>query len=120
MEQLKGFSSLPESIPFPIRKFLCEAVKKLAKEYRPEKIILYGSYAYGHPTPESDIDLLIVRDTDKKRVDRFVDVSRILYQPNRPVTISPMVYTPQEIEERLSLGDGFIQDILRRGCILYG
>lgn len=126
--QRMGSQSAPQSddggrdasIPAEIKKLLNEAVQKLTRDYHPEKIILYGSYAYGHPTPDSDIDLLIVRETDKKRVDRFVEVNRMLYRPGRRVSISPLVYTPHEIEQRVSLGDDFIREILTRGHVLYG
>ena len=101
------------------RKLILEIVKRIKQEYGPEKIILYGSYAYGKPTEDSDIDLLIIKETDKRRVDRFVEVSRILYQPGRRISISPLVYTPGEVQERLSLGDDFVEEILTRGEVLY-
>lgn len=102
-----------------IRKLILDIVDRLKREYEPERIILYGSYAYGKPTEDSDIDLFIVKDTDKRRVDRFVEVSRLLYDQERRISVSPMVYTPKEVEERLSLGDDFVEEILTRGEVLY-
>lgn len=102
-----------------LRKLILEIVDRIKKEYDPEKIILYGSYAYGTPTEESDIDLFIVKDTDKRRVDRFVEVDRLIYNPNLKISVSPLVYTPKEVEERLLLGDDFVTEILQRGEVLY-
>lgn len=102
-----------------VEKILLEVIEKLKGEYRPIKVILFGSYAYGKPTEGSDIDLLILKDTDKSRAERFVEVKRILYDPKLKVTISPLVYTPEELEERLKMGDDFVEDILRRGVVVY-
>ena len=102
-----------------IQKIIAEVVDKLKTEYQPEKIILYGSYAYGQPNEESDIDLFIVKDTNKRRVDRFVEVSRLLHDPKRGITVSPLIYTPEEINDRLSIGDHFVKEVLMKGEILY-
>jgi predicted nucleotidyltransferase len=98
---------------------LTDIVQRLNRSYRPDKIILYGSYAYGNPTSDSDIDLLIIKDTDKRSVDRFVEVKQIIYKPGRSVPISPLVYTPKELEDRLKMGDDFLAEIMARGKILY-
>ena len=102
-----------------MRKLISEVVDRIKEKYEPEKIILYGSYAYGKPTEDSDIDLFIVKDTDKRRVDRYVEVSRLLAEREADISISPLVYTPKEVEERLALGDDFVEEILTRGKVLY-
>jgi len=101
------------------RELILRIVDRIKRKYEPEKIILYGSYAYGKPTEDSDIDLFIVKETDKRRVDRFVEVSRLIYERGRRVSISPLVYTPKELEERLSLGDDFVEEVLTKGEVLY-
>src|SRR3972149_4347073 len=93
-----------------IKKLISEVVDKIKKEYQPEKIILFGSYAYGTPTEDSDIDLFIVKETDKRRIDRFVEVSELLHDPRRHISIQPMVYTPEEVKKRLAIGDQFVED----------
>jgi len=85
----------------------------------PQKIILFGSYARGNPTEDSDIDLLIIKETNKRRDERFVDVKRIIYNPNIRVPVSPIVYTPKELKRRLDMGDDFVNEILKRGVVLY-
>jgi len=102
-----------------IKKIILEVVEKLRSEYEPLKIILFGSYAYGNPTKDSDIDLLILKNTDKRRADRFVEVKRIIYNPDIKIPISPLVYTPEELEERLKIGDDFVKEIVRKGVIIY-
>ena len=102
-----------------IRKLITEVVTKIKTEYDPEKIILYGSYAYGKPTADSDVDLFIIKNTDKRRVDRFVEVKTLIYDPARRIPISPMVYTPEEVEKRLAIGDQFVEEVLTRGEVLY-
>ena len=102
-----------------VKTILSEVVEKLKKEYKPQRIILFGSYAYGNPTEDSDIDLLILKNTNKRRVDRFVQVKRIIYNPKCKIPISPLIYSPEELEERLRIGDGFIEEIILKGTILY-
>src|SRR3972149_12186978 len=93
-----------------IRKIIAEVVEKIKNEYKPEKIILFGSYAYGTPTEDSDIDLFIVKETDKRHLDRFVEVRELIYKPENDISIQPLVYTPKEIEKRLSIGDQFVEE----------
>ena len=102
-----------------VKIIVSEIVEKLKREYKPLRIILFGSYAYGNPTEDSDIDLLILKNTDERRVDRFVQVKRIIYNPNCKIPVSPLVYSPEELEERLRIGDDFIKEIIQKGIILY-
>lgn len=95
-------------------------VEKLIKEYQPRKIILFGSYAYGKPEKDSDIDLLIIKNTDKRPIDRWVEVKKLLRETSKTLPVSPLVYTEKEIEERMAIKDFFIQEILEKGEVLYG
>jgi predicted nucleotidyltransferase len=97
-----------------------DIVRRLAAEYAPEKIILFGSHAAGEPDESSDIDLLIIKNTSKRPLDRWVEVKRILRDRNRMISVSPLVYTEAEIRERLAIKDFFIQEILEGGRVLYG
>jgi len=102
-----------------VETILSEIVGRLKSEYNPLKIILFGSYAYGTPGKDSDIDLLILKDTNERRVDRFVWVKRIIYDSNRKIPVSPLVYTPDELSERLNMGDDFMKEIIQKGVVLY-
>jgi len=96
-----------------------EIVEKIVREYQPQKVILFGSYAYGRPTQDSDIDLLIIKETNERPIDRRVAVSQIVYDPQLRVPFEPIVLTPQELDQRLRVGDQFIQEILQKGELLY-
>ncbi len=96
-----------------------EIVDKLRTEYAPEKIILFGSYAYGDPRPDSDIDLLIIKKTNERFIDRWVAVRRILSDPKRLVGLDTLVVTPEELSERLEAGDQFVEEIVEKGQLLY-
>ena len=91
--------------------------RKLGTQAKPEKIILFGSYAGGHPRPDSDVDLLVVMRSRKRPTERAAELSRFL-EP-RPFPIDLLVRTPKEIQRRLAMGDTFIRDILHHGRVLY-
>lgn len=94
-------------------------LQKLVAEYAPQKVVLFGSYAYGTPGPDSDIDLLIIKETPERFLDRWVTVQRILTGTHRTFPVETLVLTPQEIEKRLAIGDQFIAEALEKGEVLY-
>jgi len=107
----------PTGRRIPVSEALPEVVQRLIAALQPEKIILFGSYAYGNPTPDSDVDLLVVMETNKPRKEHVVDVSLLLYPRLFPVDI--LVKTPEEIEEALKKRDFFIREIVTKGQVLY-
>ena len=102
-----------------VRAAIDEIVRRLVAEYAPQKIILFGSYAYGEPHEDSDIDLLIVKETSERFLDRLDAVRRAAVGAHRRIPFEPLVLTPEEIEQRLRAGDQFIAEILHRGELLY-
>ena len=94
-------------------------VEKIAREYKPSRIILFGSYAYGQPDQDSDIDLCIIKETQDRPIDRRVAVTRIVSDPKRLIPFEPLVLSPREFEERLKAGDQFLKEILDHGKVLY-
>lgn len=102
-----------------IRTEIEKIVRQVVGAYQPEKIILFGSYAYGVPHKDSDIDLLIIKKTSQSFIDRLIQVRKILTDPNRSVPLETIVLTPEELSARLKIGDQFIQEIVRRGEVLY-
>lgn len=94
-------------------------VKRIVEGYAPEQVILYGSYAYGAPDSDSDIDLLIIRETDETPRARRVRVRRLATDPKRRIPFSPLVLTPGELHHRLQMDDDFYREILNRGRVLY-
>ncbi|MBI1935137.1 nucleotidyltransferase domain-containing protein [Candidatus Woesearchaeota archaeon] len=103
-----------------IEKTLVSITKKIIDRYNPQKIILFGSYAYGSPKRDSDIDLLIIKKTNAKHIDRAVKIREILREENSMFALEPLIYTPQEVNERLEMEDDFMKNIIEKGVILYG
>ena len=101
------------------KKLILEIAKRIAEQYKPKKIILFGSYAYGEPTQDSDVDLLIVKNTDKRPIDRWAEVKKLLRGVAPYLPVSPLVYTEGEIDERNAIGDFFIEEIFGKGEVLY-
>jgi predicted nucleotidyltransferase len=92
-------------------------VKQIAQKFQPEKIILFGSYAYGRPRPESDVDLLVVMDTPLRSRQQRLEISRALSP--RPFPLDIIIHTPRQLEERLGMGDLFLLEIIKRGKVIY-
>lgn len=111
----------PEIVPMGLKvsvgKSLRPAIQKIVQELKPEKVILFGSYAYGTPSPHSDVDLLVIMKTRASLKERSWAVSRLLLP--RPFPVDILVKTPKEIEKSLKTGDFFLQEILTRGKVLY-
>ena len=100
-----------------IEIYLKEAINKIIKEFNPEKIILFGSYAYGKPTMDSDIDLMIVMDTDEKPHKRAVLIRKALKDIGIPKDI--IVKTPQEFERFKDIVGTVIYPVAHKGKLLY-
>lgn len=98
-------------------QFQIDSIKEqLVKKYHPQKIILFGSYAYGQPTQESDVDLLVVAKTDKKFHERVQEVRNLLPK-DRPfdlIVLTPLEYQKARMENALLL------EIEAKGKVIYG
>ena len=99
-----------------LKKSLQEIADKIANRFRPEKIVLFGSYAWGDPGPDSDVDLLIIAETENTR-RTAMEIDGYLFP--RPFGIDVIVYTAEQVERRQKAGDFFISDIMRNGKVLY-
>jgi predicted nucleotidyltransferase len=115
--RLQHPETVPAGLKVSVGKSLRPAIQKIVSELKPEKVILFGSYAYGTPNPHSDVDLLIVMKTRASPKDRSWAVSRLLLP--RPFPVDILVKTPKEVSEALASGDFFIKEILTRGKVLY-
>lgn len=91
--------------------------KHIAEKFDPEKIILFGSYAYGKPTAWSDVDLLVIMDTPKGEVETALEIRGSL--PVLTFGLDILVRSKQVIEKRKKLGDWFLIDVTGKGKILY-
>jgi uncharacterized protein len=90
--------------------------RRIASEFRPARIVLFGSYAEGRATPDSDVDLLVILPHHGRTVTKSVEI-RLAIRPPFPLDL--IVRTPQQVRRRLAMGDTFIRDILDHGKVLY-
>src|SRR5437870_184999 len=96
------------------------AIKKFADEvarrFKPRKIILFGSYAYGRPTQDSDVDLLVVMSGKGRPQDKALRI-RMAVEADFPMDL--IVCSPAEMRRRISWGDWFLREIAEKGIALY-
>jgi predicted nucleotidyltransferase len=90
--------------------------RQVAKEFKPDKIILFGSYAYGKPNEDSDVDILIVMPFVGRSAKKATEIW-MATQPKFPIDI--LVRTQEQINTRVELGDFFMRRIINRGKALY-
>ena len=96
---------------------LKEITKQLVENYKPESIILFGSRATGKINKDSDIDLFIIKETDKRPIERRIEVEQILL--DRSIPLDLFVYTPEEVRSLYAAGSPFIEEIMEKGRLVY-
>ena len=94
-----------------------EIVSKIALHFDPDKIILFGSYASGNATNDSDLDLLIIQETELPRHKRSFDIQKSLKGSMIPMDI--LVYTIKEFEEERNQKNSFLHSLIQNSEILY-
>lgn len=92
--------------------------ERLKREYRAEKVILFGSYATGEYTQDSDVDILVIAPTKERFFQRMASVRGLIRDLRDGLPVAPIVFTPDEIEMRKKMGDQFIIEILEKGLPL--
>ena len=104
-----------------MEKLINDSIEKIkariVKHFQPEKIILFGSYAYGIPKENSDIDLLVIKESDLPKHKRITEILSILRDFD--VGIEPIVYTPEEVEEWKNVSHAFVTSIMNKGKVIY-
>ena len=90
--------------------------RQIVKEFRPQRIVLFGSYARAAGTENSDVDLLVITPFKGRPVAKSVEI-RLKIRPSFPVDI--LVRTPEKVLKRLAMGDTFMREILESGTVLY-
>jgi len=94
-----------------IRKF----ARQVAEQFRPEKIILFGSYAYGQPDDDSDVDILVVMPA-RNELDQAAEITLAI---DHQFPLDLLVRTPEKLARRVAEGDSFLLEVLERGKVLY-
>ncbi len=100
----------------PIQKEINKIVNQLRQNYKPDLILLFGSHARDSSHLDSDIDLLLVKNTRRRPIWRRVDALKII-ESEYPVDV--VIYTPKEFAMLKKRGSGFIRDVLSHGKVLY-
>ncbi len=97
------------------RAVIRDYARQIAEKFHPERIILFGSYAYGKPHKDSDVDILVVMPA----YDEINQAVRILEKTNSSFPLDLIVRTPHNLRWRLKEGDWFLDEIVGRGTVLY-
>ncbi|MDR3565417.1 MAG: nucleotidyltransferase domain-containing protein [Negativicutes bacterium] len=115
MDSLLRVPTIPNRTQIP-QATIHSLAEQISILFHPQKIILFGSYAYGTPRPQSDVDLLVVMDTQLSELEQAAVICRAI--PYR-FGLDLVVYTPQNLAQRLKWGDSFLREIVQRGVTLY-
>ena len=86
-------------------------ISEIAREFKPQKIILFGSYASGNPTPDSDVDILVVMPLEGKPVRKAIEIKNHV---NARFPLELIVRTPEQVAYRMANNDWFIREIVER------
>jgi predicted nucleotidyltransferase len=97
------------------RRLILKFARQVAERFRPEKIILFGSYAYGQPHDDSDVDILVVMPA-RNELDQAVEIR---HEIARQFPVDLLVRTPEKLARRVAEGDSFLVEVLERGKVLY-
>ena len=101
-----------------IKKEIQSITSQLIQNYKPEKIILFGSAVYGKFGPDSDLDFFIMKEkVPYYGVDRIREVERLI-ETSLPCDF--LIARPSEVKKRLKLGDPFLKFIFQEGKVIYG
>jgi predicted nucleotidyltransferase len=87
------------------------------RKYQPEAVILFGSYARGEADRNSDLDLVVIKNTRKRFLQRMIEVARLI--DNDAGKVDAIVYTPQELRRMIEWGNPFIRNVLEEGKVVY-
>lgn len=90
--------------------------RQIGEQFQAERVILFGSYAHGGVTSDSDVDLLVIGPFEGRSVDKSVEI-RMKLRPQFPVDI--LIRTPEKVQQRIEMGDCFMREIMEEGKVLY-
>lgn len=90
--------------------------RQIGEQFHAQKVVLFGSYAQGRPTEDSDVDLLVIGPFKGRSADKSVEI-RMKLRPQFPVDI--LVRTAEKVHQRIKMGDCFMREVLEKGKVLY-
>jgi uncharacterized protein len=100
----------------PTMQQIEEFGRRIGEQFRPRSVVLFGSYARGTATVDSDVDLLVIMPHEGRSVDASVSIR---LKMNPPFPLDLLVRKPEVVRQRLAMGDSFLRDVLRDGKVLY-
>ena len=103
-------------MPKNCQKEIKKITRQIAENYHPEKIILFGSFAYGNPTEDSDVDLLVIKETKERFGSRLFEVCKYI---DSSIGTDVLVYTPKEWENSIRKNYYFLKEIKNKGKLIY-
>jgi predicted nucleotidyltransferase len=95
---------------------IVELAERIVQQFHPERIILFGSYAYGRPTADSDVDLLAILPFQGHPAHKAAEIRTSI---RAPFPMDLLVRTPQQVQRRVEQGDFFMREIMEKGKVLY-
>lgn len=103
--------------PTDIKQQIDEISRRIIENINPEKIILFGSYAKGNYNEDSDLDLIIVKESDLPKQKRGIEIRRLFYGLLIPMDLK--VYTPEEFEDELKNKYSFLNSAIKESKTIY-
>ena len=101
----------------PDNRLVGQVVEAIVRAYDPLRVIVFGSFARGDTHEGSDLDLIVVKDTDERFFDRIGRVRDAAH--GLGLDVQPLVYTPTELDKMLASGNSFLETILAEGVVAY-
>jgi predicted nucleotidyltransferase len=101
----------------PDPRLVGQAVDAIVRAYDPLRVIVYGSFARGDTHERSDLDLIVIKETNERFLARIGRVRDACLDID--IDVQPLVYTPAELEEMLSIGNSFLETALEEGVVAY-
>jgi len=111
---ITGGTDMKEEVFLRLKKIS----ERLKKKYQAERVILFGSYATGEATEDSDVDILVIAPSEERFFERMAKVLELTRDLYNGLALSPIVLRPEEVEKRIKMGDQFVQEILDIGIEL--
>ena len=115
-DALESFTTMSE-IKNPVTlKDIREIVQQIVKRFRPQKVILFGSHAKGTPTQDSDVDLLVVMETNEQVLHAAARISAAI---DHPFPLDILVFRPSELKASLERKGVFATEVMAKGMVLH-
>lgn len=101
------------------KKVIEKIVKIISENYSPEKILLFGSYSNGTANEDSDLDLFIIKESNESRINRALEVKKIIRKNKITLPIDFLVFTPKEVESENYGSNSFVHEVINNGILVY-